>query len=70
MDEAKLANDFEERHGGSPDIDAYEAIEFMREAIKPRGKVTWLTAKGVYRVDYNFNPPRVTKIEEKGNAKD
>lgn len=42
-----------------------KAIEIMREAITPSGKVTWLTISGAYEIDYNYNPPRVTKIEEK-----
>lgn len=44
---------------------AIEAVEFLREALKPKGKAVWLTAKGAYGIDYNYNPPRVTKIEEK-----
>ena len=48
---------------------AIEAVEFLREALKPKGKAVWLTAKGVYEIDHSYNPPRVTKIEEK-NAKD
>ena len=42
-----------------------EAIEAMREAIDPNGKAIWLTISGAYEIDYNYNPPRVTKIEEK-----
>lgn len=41
-----------------------EAIELMREAINPKGKVTWLTINGAYEIDYNYNPPRVAKIKE------
>ena len=41
-----------------------EAIEEMREAIDQNGKAIWLTISGAYEIDYNYNPPRVTKIEE------
>lgn len=30
---------------------------------RPTGKVTWLTKDGAYELDYNFDPPRVKKIE-------
>ncbi len=41
-----------------------EAIELMREAINSKGKATWLTINGAYEIDYNYNPPRVTKLKE------
>ena len=41
-----------------------EDISSMREAIKPKGKATWLTIYGAYEVDYNYNPPRVTKLKD------
>lgn len=41
-----------------------EAID-MFLGVKPKGISTWITTKGIYRVDHNYNPPRVTKIEEK-----
>ena len=40
-----------------------ELIEFMNAIQKE--KVTWITEKGIYKVDYNYNPPRVTKIKDK-----
>lgn len=41
-----------------------EAIELMREAINSKGKAIWLAINGVYEIDYNYNPPRVTKLKE------
>ena len=46
--------------------------EFIKEVakIKPLGgKTTIITASGIYEIDQNYNPPRVTKIEA-DNAKD
>ena len=40
-----------------------DAID-MFLSVKPKGISTWITGKGVYRLDHNYNPPRVTKIEE------
>lgn len=40
-----------------------ELIEFMNTMQKE--KVTWITEKGIYEVDYNYNPPRVTKTKDK-----
>lgn len=75
MDEAKFANDFEERHGWSPDI-GYEVIEqtdnvyceLLRELRKAKpigGKSTIITASGTYEIDDNYNPPRVVKKDAK-----
>lgn len=53
-----------------------KADDALKEAIdmflstKPKGISTWITAKGVYRVDHNYNSPRVTKIEEKWNGEE
>lgn len=30
---------------------------------RPTGKVTWLTKDGAYELDYNFDPPKVKRIE-------
>lgn len=40
-----------------------ELIEFMNTMQKE--KVTWITENGIYEVNYNYNPPRVTKIKDK-----
>ena len=40
-----------------------ELIEFMNTIQKE--KVTWITEKGIYEVDYNYSPPLVTKINDK-----
>lgn len=53
-----------------------EADNALKEALdmflrtKPKGISTWITAKGVYKIDHNYNPPRVTKIEEKQNGEE
>ena len=39
-----------------------ELIEFMNTMQKE--KVTWITEKGIYEVDYSYNPPRATKIKD------
>ena len=39
-----------------------EAIEFMN--TMQREKVIWITEKGIYEVDYNYNPPRATKLKD------
>ena len=39
-----------------------ELIEFMNTMRKE--KVTWITEKGIYELDYNYNPPRVTRIKD------
>lgn len=46
------------------DDDLKEAID-MFLSVKPKGISTWITTKGTYRIDRNYNPPRVTKIKEK-----
>ena len=51
MDEAKFANDFEERHGWSPDI-GYEVIEPKPKKKKKEPK---LTPKQERRKDENIN---------------
>ena len=40
-----------------------ELIEFMNTMQKE--KATWITEKGIYEVDYNYNPPQATKIKDK-----
>ena len=40
-----------------------ELNEFLLK-VKPKDKVIWITKKGIYELDYNYNPPRVTKIKE------
>ena len=45
-----------------------EAVDMFLRA-KPKGISTWITAKGVYRIDHNYDPPRVIK-KETDNAKD
>lgn len=46
------------------DNDLKEAIDMFLN-VKPKGISTWITVKGTYRIDHNYNPPRVTKIKDK-----
>lgn len=46
------------------DDDLKEAID-MFLSVKPKGISTWIIVKGIYRIDHNYNPPRVTKIKDK-----
>ena len=45
-----------------PDDDADKLRDYLR--ITPKGIATWIIGGSVYRVDHNFNPPRITKIGE------
>ena len=49
---------------GYPQAEHYKALSEMRKNMKPKGIATFMTGAGMFRVDYNFNPPKVTKIEE------
>lgn len=42
-----------------------DLLELAKQLIftRPTGKVTWMTKDGAYELDYNFNPPKVKKIE-------
>lgn len=47
------------------DDDLKEAIDMFLN-VKPEGGIsTWITVKGIYKIDHNYNPPRVTKIKDK-----
>lgn len=41
----------------------YDDILEELKGIKPRGKVVVSVGGKFYEADYNFNPPRVTKLE-------
>lgn len=48
------------------------AKKFIEEAAKIKpigGKITAITTSGIYEIDQNYNPPRVTKKEAE-DAKD
>lgn len=47
-------------------VDNDDLLELAKKLIfsRPTGKVTWLTKNGTYELDYNFYPPRITKIED------
>lgn len=53
-----------------PQADHYEALIEELNKMKPRGIATFITSAGMFRVDYNFNPPRVEKIKPKGKEQD
>lgn len=42
-----------------------DLLELAKQLIfaRPTGKVTWITKGGAYELDYNFDPPKVKKIE-------
>lgn len=48
------------------EVDNDDLLELAKQLVfsRPTGKVTWLTKNGTYELDYNFDPPRVKKIEE------
>lgn len=47
-------------------VDNDDLLELAKQLVfsRPTGKVTWITKNGTYELDYNFDPPRITKIEE------
>ena len=47
-------------------VDNDDLLELAKQLVfsRPTGKATWLTKNGAYELDYNFDPPRITKIEE------
>lgn len=49
---------------GYPQVDHYKALIEMRKNMKNKGIATFITGAGMFKVDYNFNPPKVTKIKE------
>lgn len=48
---------------GYPQAEHYKALIEMRKNMKNRGIATFITGAGIFKVDYNFNPPIVKKIE-------
>lgn len=48
-----------------PKAQVERAIDMLL-TMRPRDKATFITRKGIYQVDYNYNPPRVTKLKMKG----